>query len=141
MSSNASTGLAVAGGILMMLALCFLPAALRDRSDASTLEMGLCLLSAGSLIASLGIYFKARALQADSVPEKAGPEATAKRKLRGGCDLCGMGAPTVLCTVHQVEVCGICLVQHYDQRSCTYVPSRRAAAGKNGKTLAKARGA
>ena len=141
MSTKASTGLVVAGSILMVLSLCFLPAVFNDRSDANTLEMGLCLFSAGSLIASLGMYFKARALRAGIVPEKAGPEMAAKRKLRGACDLCGTETPAVLCTVHQVEVCGICLAQHYDQRSCAYVPSKRASAGKNGKGLAKAKGA
>ena len=141
MSSKVSTGLIVMGGLLMALALCFLPAAFHDRSDANTLELGLCLFSAGSLTGSLGIYFKARALKGGILPEKAGSEATAKRKLRGGCDLCGTEAPAVLCTVHQVEVCGPCLAQHYDQRSCAYVPSRRAAAGKNAKNLARAKGA
>jgi len=141
MSSKLSTGLMVVGGLLMVLALCCLPAAFHDRSDANALEMGLCLLSAGSLTGSTGIYFKALALKTGIVPEKAGSEATAKRKLRGGCDLCGMEAPAVLCTVHQVEVCGPCLAQHYDQRSCAYVPSRRAAAGKNPKGQAKAKGA
>jgi len=141
MSSKASSWLAVAGGVMMLLGLCFLPAALRDRSDASTLEMGLCLFSAGSLIAALGTYFKARALKAGIVAGEAPAEATAKRKLRGGCDLCGTEAPVARCTVHQVEVCGSCLAQHYDQRSCAYVPSKRAGASKNGKTLAKAKGA
>jgi len=141
MSSKASSWLAVAGSIMMLLGLGFLPAALRDRSDARTLQMGICLFSAGSLIAALGTYFKARALKGGIVAVEAPPEATAKRKVRGGCDLCGTEAPVVLCTVHQVHVCGNCLVQHYDQRSCAYVPSKRAAGAKNGKLLAKAKGA
>jgi len=139
MSTKASTGLVLFGSLFMLLGLCFLPEALLDRKDASTLEMGLCLFSAGSLIASLGMYFKARLLRGGILPERAAPETAAKRKLRGGCDLCGIEAPVIRCTVHQIEVCGLCLVQHYDQRSCAYVPSKRAA--KNGKGLAKAKGA
>ena len=139
MSSKASTGLVLFGSLFMLFGLCFLPQALHDRTDTNTLEMGLCLFSAGSLIASLGMYFKARALWAGILPEKATPETTAKRKLRGGCDLCGTEAPVVRCTVHQIEVCGLCLAQHHDQRSCAYVPSKRAA--KNAKSLAKATGA
>jgi len=139
MSSKVSTGLVLFGGLFMLLGLCFLPAAFHDRKDANTLEMGLCLFSAGSLIASLGMYFKASLLRAGILPEKAAPETAPKRKLRGGCDLCGTEAPVVRCTVHQIEVCGLCLAQHYDQRSCSYVPSKRA--GKNAKSLAKAKGA
>jgi len=139
MSSKASTGLVLFGSLFMLLGLCFLPAALLDRKDATTLGMALCLFSAGSLIASLGMYFKARALRGGILPERAASEPAAKRKLRGGCDLCGTEAPVAKCTVHQIEVCGLCLAQHYDQRSCVYVPSKRA--GKNGKSLAKAKGA
>lgn len=142
MSSKASSWLAAAGSIMMLLALCFLPAALRDRSDTNIRGMGICLFSAGSLIASLGTYFKAWALRSGIVAAKAAPEATAKRKPRGGCDLCGTETPVVLCTVHQIHVCGTCLAQHYDQRSCAYVPSKRAGgSSKNGKPLAKAKGA
>src|SRR5208337_872403 len=98
MSSRVSSGLAVAGGIMMLLGLCFLPAALGDSSDASTLEMGACLFSAGSLIAALGTYFKARALKTGAVAVEAPSEATPKRKARGRCELCGTEAPVVLCT-------------------------------------------
>jgi hypothetical protein len=142
MSSKASSWLAAAGVVMMLMGLCFLPAGLRDNSEASTLQMGIGVFSAGSLIAALGVYLKARALKAGIVPGKVGSEATAKRKPRRGCDLCGTDTPVVLCTVHQIHVCGTCLVQHYDQRSCAYVPSKRAAdASKTVKPLAKAKGA
>jgi hypothetical protein len=52
------------------------------------------------------------------------PKAQAKRS-RGGCDLCGTEAPVVNCRVHQMHLCGECLGQHYDFRSCVYVPSTR----------------
>jgi len=43
--------------------------------------------------------------------------------------------------VHQVHLCADCLGQHYDLRSCTYVPSSRRLANKAAKNMAKARGA
>ena len=131
----------MAGVVMMLLGLCFLPAGLRDDSEATTLTLGLCVFSGGALIAALGTYLKARSLKGGIGPTESSPEATIRRKARGACDLCGGDSPVVLCTVHQVHVCGTCLVQHYDQRSCAYVPSKRAAAAKQTtKPLAKAKG-
>jgi hypothetical protein len=87
------------------------------------------------------MYLKARALTGGFVPtaqSQAPAEPAPKKKLRGGCDLCGIEMPVILCTVHQVHMCGGCQLQHYDQRSCAYVPSKRAV--KTEKSLAKAKG-
>jgi len=48
--------------------------------------------------------------------------------------------PVIHCKVHQVHMCAECLGQHYDFRTCSYVPSTRRPATK-AKNLAKARGA
>jgi hypothetical protein len=111
---------------MTLLGLCFLPAAFADHSDVNTLEMGVSLFSAGLLIAALGTYFKMRALKSGILAGTARLEATPKRKAREACDLCGTEMPVVLCTVHQVHVCADCLTQHYDRRSCAYVPSKRS---------------
>jgi hypothetical protein len=140
MSSRVSTGLAAAGVFMMLIGLCMLPEAFRDKTDSNTLVMGACMFGAGSLIAGLGMYLKSRALTGGFVASAHTPaEPAAKKKLRGGCDLCGIEMPVVLCTVHQVHMCGGCQQQHYDQRSCAYVPSKRAV--KSEKTLVKAKGA
>ena len=140
MSSKATTLLTAVGVLMMLAGLCILPTALGDKSDTSALQMAMCIFSGGALIGALGTYLKARVLKAGIVPAEIASEPT-KRKVRGGCDLCGTEMPVVLCTVHQVHVCGNCLAQHYDQRSCAYVPSKRAAAAKTSKAMAKAKGA
>ncbi|HEX8815318.1 MAG TPA: hypothetical protein VF753_07450 [Terriglobales bacterium] len=141
MSSKATTGLAAAGIFMMFIALCMLPEAFRDKSDSNTLVMAACMFGAGAMITGLGMYLKAGALKGSILPASAAAaaEAAPKKKLRGGCDLCGTEMPVVLCTVHQVHMCGSCQMHHYDQRSCAYVPSKRGM--KAEKNLAKAKGA
>jgi hypothetical protein len=141
MSSRFTTGFAIAGCLFMLLGLCFLPAALNNRNDASLLEMGACVFSLGALVAALGTYLKARLLKLEAGPVEA--VEPINRRTRGGCDLCGTEAPVVLCKVHQVHLCGGCLTQHYDQRSCSYVPTTRMTGqGRHGKAQsAKATGA
>ncbi len=66
------------------------------------------------------------------------PKAQPKR-VRGGCDLCGSETPVIHCRVHDIHVCGNCLANHYDFRSCAYVPStRRTAGSKAARFAAKA---
>ncbi len=122
------SGSAIVLGCLMMFGgMCFLPAALGSKPDPVALGAGTALFAVGALMIASGIYLKARVLQASGPVE---PKAQPKRS-RGGCDLCGTEAPVVNCKVHQMHMCGECLGQHYDFRSCVYVPStRRQAAPK-----------
>jgi len=118
----------------MFIGLCFLPGALGEHPDADLLEIGACQFSLGALIVAVGIYAKARSVQAaiasgDLVP-------TTNQRVRGGCDLCGTEAPVVQCKVHQLHLCGSCLAQHYDVRSCSYIPTSRTATNKAGKVMA-----
>jgi hypothetical protein len=133
----------IAGGVfLMFIGLCFLPGALGEHPDADMLELGACQFSLGALIVALGVYVKARIVQwTISSGDFRKESAPSHQRVRGGCDLCGSEAPAVQCKVHQLHLCGSCLAQHYDIRSCAYVPTTRTATNKGGRALASARGA
>lgn len=138
-TGNWMIAVGVLGGITGIL---MLPAALGEHPDTSLLVLGACGVSLGSMIAASGVYFKARALQ--SAAGTGGVLAESKnsrRRVRGGCDVCHGDLPVIHCKVHQVHLCPDCLGQHYDFRTCSYVPSTRRASAKAGKNMAKARGA
>ena len=118
----------------MFIGLCFLPGALGEHPDADMLEVGACQFSLGALVVAVGIYAKARSVQAAIASGDLSP--TSNQRVRGGCDLCGTEAPVVQCKVHQLHLCGSCLAQHYDVRSCAYVPTSRTANNKAGKAMA-----
>ena len=125
MGKKVSNVAIIFGCSLMVLGLCFLPAALGSHPDPAILGGGVCLFSLGALMAAGGIYLKAVAAQAGT---PAGPAKAQPKRARGGCDLCGTESPVVNCKVHQVHLCGDCLGKHYDFRSCVYVPSTRRTA-------------
>ena len=143
MSSKTANWIIATGAVLMFIGLCFLPVALGAHPDADMLEIGACQFSLGALIIAAGLYTKARLAQsaiASGEPRK--EPAVSNQRVRGGCDLCGSEAPVVQCKVHQLHLCGGCLAQHYDVRSCSYVPTSRTATNKGGKNLAaKSQGA
>jgi hypothetical protein len=123
----------IAGCFLMLLGLCFLPAAFGEHPDQSLLAGGISIFAFGALTAAAGIYLKARAIQS----EAASPAKQQAKRIRGGCDLCGTETPVIHCRVHQIHICGNCVDDHYDFRSCAYVPStRRSAPGKGASRLA-----
>ena len=125
------------GILISATGLCILPAAFGKTPSPDLLAMGATLFSMGAMIMAGGTYVKARSMQAsDPANEGLGP-----RKSRGGCDLCGLEAPVVLCKIHQLHLCGTCLAQHYDLRSCIYQPTFRKPMNKPVKGAAKARGA
>jgi hypothetical protein len=118
-----------------------LPAALGEHPDTSLLILGACGVSLGSLTAASGIFFKARAIQPPAGPQAAsGEPKNSTRRVRGGCDICHGDLPVIHCKVHQVHMCADCLGQHYDFRTCSYVPSNRRPTAK-AKNMSKARGA
>ena len=132
------SGLAiVCGCFLMVLGLAFLPSAFGTHPDESILGLGICVFSLGALTVAGGLYMKAHALKSGTTSANA-PKAQPKR-VRGGCDLCGSETPVIHCRVHDIHVCGNCLGNHYDFRSCAYVPStRRTAGSKAARFAAKA---
>lgn len=112
------------GSLLMLLGLAFLASGLTQSQDESISGVGICGFSLGALICTAGVYLKARAAQAAA---PAIPKPQPQPKSRGGCDLCGVESPAVMCRVHQLHLCPNCLAKHYDTRSCVYVPSTRRA--------------
>ncbi len=132
------SGLAiVCGCFLMLLGLAFLPAAFGPHPDDSILGLGICVFSLGALTIAGGLYMKALAVKSGTTTASV-PKAQPKR-VRGGCDLCGSETPVIHCRVHDIHVCGNCLANHYDFRSCAYVPStRRTAGSKAARFAAKA---
>lgn len=115
-----------AGCFLMLVGLCFLPAALQQNTDPTILGLGVCLFAFGALTAAAGFYFRARALQSET--PSADVRKMSGRRLRGGCDLCGTEPPIIQCRVHELHLCSQCLGDHYDPRSCAYAPSSRRPA-------------
>lgn len=136
MSSKTANWMIVIGGLMLFLALCFLPAAMHSEPDASLLAAGGAVFSVGVLVIAGAIYIKARAVQ--SQPSEA---AAPKKRVRGGCELCASQEPVIHCRVHQLQLCPACLANHYDFRSCVYVPATRRGTAKGNKAMAaKARG-
>jgi hypothetical protein len=124
----------ISGCFLMLLGLSFIPAALAQHQDETILGAGICAFAFGAFISAAGFYVKTRALQGTS-----SPGIRPQQKVRGGCDLCGTDIPAILCRVHHLHICGNCLAQHYDFRSCVYVPStRRPAPAKASARAARA---
>jgi hypothetical protein len=132
MSPKTANWLITIGVLMLLVALCFAPGALHSESDPSLLAAGGGLFSLGALIIAGGIYLKARALQSQASAEPPAP----KKRVRGGCELCGTQDPVIHCRVHQLQLCPTCLANHYDFRSCAYVPSTRRPATKGGKAMA-----
>lgn len=115
------------GGVAMFVALSFVPAMIRDHNDVSLMGVGASLFSFGALVMATGVYLKARILEGTAGSVEAAPPA---RRSRGGCDLCKGDAPIIHCKVHQLHLCPACMAEHYDFRSCAYVPSTRTKSGK-----------
>jgi hypothetical protein len=120
MSGKLSITTIIFGCALILLGLSFLPAAFSPDHDQTILGAAICAVSFGALLISAGLYLKARALNS-----AAGPGKAQSKTVRGGCDLCGTASPVIHCRVHQLHICGECVGQHYDFRSCVYIPSTR----------------
>jgi hypothetical protein len=125
MAAKIGTWLIVIGALVVFVGLCFIPAAFGPSPENSYLGAGLAIFATGALLVAAGLYLKARALS-DLAP--AAPSANVKRSRKSSCDLCGKNEPAVQCRVHQIHLCPDCLGEHYDFRSCAYIPSTRRAA-------------
>jgi len=142
MSSRVGNWIIGLGVIVLLGGLCVLPGAFGKNADQTLLPVGACLFSLGAVGIAAGIYVKARALQIAGAAIVVPSSPPIPRKNRSGCELCGQEAPAVFCKVHQLHLCGSCLAQHYDVRSCIYIPTSRKAPTKPNKGVqAKARGA
>lgn len=139
MSSKAGNWIIAAGALGIFAGLCSLPAAFAEHAEPYMIAVAGSLFSMGMLMVASGIYLKARALQEQSGPAANEP-AAAPRKQRGNCDLCGGDVAVIHCKVHQLHMCSTCMAEHYDFRSCAFVPTTRRPSAKAGRTMAKARG-
>lgn len=125
----------IAVGILVsLIGLCVLPAAFGDRGESNLLGVAGTLFGMGALAAASGFFLNGQALK--SKASGGAPEKAAKQNRRGACDLCREETPVVNCKVHQFHLCGKCLAEHYDFRSCVYVPSTRRIESKSEKAMA-----
>jgi hypothetical protein len=136
MSSITGNWMIALGAITAFLGLCLMPAAMGEHADATLLTLGACALSFGSLVASVGVYVKARALQPAARGRSAAESRNPVRRVRGGCDICHGDTPVTHCKVHQLHLCPDCQGQHYDPRSCVYAPSTRRQTMKTAKGMA-----
>jgi hypothetical protein len=134
MSSKLGGWLVLLGSVIAIGGLIVLPAAARGGSDRNLLGVGMSVFAMGALTIAAGIYLKAQDIQANT---KTKPVEMEKK---GGCDRCHAEPPAIQCKVHQLHLCDGCLADHYDFRSCVYVPSTRRSTTKLGKGMvAKAR--
>lgn len=141
MSSRLGNWTVAIGALVLFLGLCVLGTGFGKNGDPDEVPAGAGLFSMGALAMSAGIYLNARAIRSAAPSELLRSNPANTKGSRAGCELCGNESPVVQCKTHQLHMCGNCLSQHYDVRSCVYVPSTRPA-GKAGKGLsAKARGA
>ncbi|HUK26162.1 MAG TPA: hypothetical protein VLV49_16385 [Terriglobales bacterium] len=133
MQSSTGNWIIGVGAVAACLGLCCLAASLGDNSGSNLLGLGATFFGMGALIAACGVYLNARALRAQGGQPAAKEPA---QKSRGGCDLCKLETPVIHCKVHQFHLCANCSAEHYDFRSCVYVPSTRRMSGKPGKSAA-----
>ncbi|HSS97357.1 MAG TPA: hypothetical protein VLK33_10015 [Terriglobales bacterium] len=131
MQSKTGNLMMALGAVIAVIGLIVIPAGLgQDSSDKNLVGVGAAVFSMGALLAAMGIYLKSKMSQ--STGPKIIEAAAANRPIRGGCDRCQKEAPVIHCKVHQQHLCGACLAEHYDFRSCVYAPSaRRDAAVKS----------
>jgi len=133
MQSKTGTWMIALGAVIVFMALCVLPAGLGENGDKNLLGGGAAIFSLGILTIASGIYLKAIALQSKPNSKSAGGNASSGRAVRGACDRCQIDAPVIQCKVHQQHLCGTCLGEHYDFRSCVYAPSTRRASSVKSK--------
>jgi hypothetical protein len=124
MQSKTGNWMIALGAIIAVIGLVVIPAGLGQNSaDRNLVGVGAAIFSMGALVAATGVYLKSKAQQ--STGQKTSESSAGNRPIRGGCDRCQADAPVIQCKVHQQHLCGACLAEHYDFRSCVYAPSSR----------------
>jgi hypothetical protein len=130
------TWLIVIGGFVGLLGLTILPSALGSGSDKALLNMAVLTLSFAMMLIAGGLYAKARTMPVAEVESSA-----SKRGRKASCDACGKSEPVIQCRVHHQHLCADCLMDHYDFRSCAYVPSIRRGKTRQASSYSHASGA
>jgi hypothetical protein len=127
MATKIGTWLIGIGCCIVFLGLCALPAVFGPNPDKTLLSAALTILSTGMMLVAGGLYIKARTFGEKDAGD---PGSQTKRSRKANCDRCGKNEPVIQCRVHQLHLCGDCLGEHYDFRSCAYVPSTRRSTTK-----------
>ncbi|MBZ5655369.1 MAG: hypothetical protein LAO56_08810 [Acidobacteriia bacterium] len=127
MATKTGTWLIGIGVCFAFLGFCAFPAAFGPNPDKTLLSGGLTVLSTGMTLVAGGLYIKARTLRGAAV---SGSASQTNRGRKASCEKCGKNEPVIQCRVHQVHLCGGCLGDHYDFRTCAYVPSTRRSTAK-----------
>ena len=127
MATKTGTWLITIGCCIAFLGLCVLPAAFGANPDRTLAGVGLTILSTGMMLIAVGFYLKSRNFGEWAVGRT---DSQTKRGRKATCDRCGKHEPVIQCRVHQVHLCGECVGNHYDFRSCAYVPSTRRSSAK-----------
>ena len=127
MATKTGTWLIGIGCCIAFLGLLALPASFGPNPDKTLLGASLTVLSTGMVLAAGGLYIKARTFR-ENADDDTG--SLSKRSRKANCDSCGKKEPVIQCRVHQAHLCGDCLGDHYDFRSCAYVPSTRRSTAK-----------
>jgi hypothetical protein len=128
MQSRTGNWMMALGAIIAVIGLSVMPAGFGANSvDRNMVGVGATIFSLGAISIALGIYLKALSLKA-TPKQKSSESAVPGRPIRGGCDRCHTQMPVIQCKVHQQHLCGTCLAEHYDFRSCVYAPSTRRLA-------------
>lgn len=107
--------------------LCFLPAAFGLHPDSSMLSGGAMVFCMGMVLIASGLYAKARYWTEAAATNGSNGS---KRGRKINCDSCGKHDAIIQCRVHQLQLCADCVSEHYDFRSCAYVPSVRQGNNK-----------
>ena len=115
------------GCFIAFLGLCVLPAAFGPNADKTLQGASMTIVSTGIMLIAGGLYLKARSV-GEQAPD--GAAANSKRGRKATCERCGKREPVIQCRVHHLHLCGDCLSDHYDFRSCAYVPSTRRGTTK-----------
>ena len=124
MQSKTGNWMMALGAVIAVIGLVVIPAGLEQNSaDRNLLGVGATIFSMGALVAAMGLYLKAKAQP--TTGQKIAEVSPRNRPVRGGCDRCQAERPVIQCKVHQQHLCGTCLAEHYDFRSCAYAPSTR----------------
>jgi hypothetical protein len=127
MATKTGTWLIGIGCGIAFLGLCVVPTAFGPNPDRTLQGAGMTILSTGMMLIAGGLYLKARNFRAGAA---GGTGSQTKRGRKATCERCGKNEPAIQCRVHQLHLCSDCLGEHYDFRSCAYVPSTRRSTAK-----------
>src|SRR5262245_7773378 len=93
--------LVAAGVLVMLIGLCFIPAAFGEHGDRNLLGLGASIFSMGALTIASGIYLKASGLGSKTGSNNTPEEDVPSKPVRGACDRCQKEMPVIQCKVHQ----------------------------------------